>query len=376
MPGSYAYWRKGNLTISKYFKIQYDTSRLSNISEAEAAESLESKVRESVRLRLRSDVKVGCLLSGGVDSSLVTAIAASESDDVLNTYTIGFEEDKFNELNYARYVAEKFSTNHTEYIFTENEALRLLNKSISQYGEPFGDKSSLPSLLVSSIASKDVKVALNGDGGDELCAGYTKYNYRNIQFALSRLINNHDIYQSYRKLEFHMLSNRLLLNNFTSKLFSNLDPYHGVVRFNEFFRPTDMMKFYSTQLLRTTIVSRIEHGVQLIKGIERGNDFLNKLLEIDHKHYFTDDLLIKMDIASMAYGLEVRSPLLDSSLKNYMDRLPVYLKINGGVNKYLLKRISENYFPTDFIYRKKKGFAIPVRKWLNGQLKNTLDEIS
>ena len=347
-----------------------------NISEADAKELLEEKIVESIKLRLRSDVPIGCLLSGGVDSSLVTAIASKLSNNILKTFSIGFNDSEFDELKYSRVVSKLYNTDHTEYVFNDSDAIDLLDKSIQQYGEPFGDKSSLASLLVCSIAGKDVPVVLSGDGGDELLGGYSKYHLDLRHKLLSHIpINSNAYHQFANRLQYVYSPKYLKTNSITSKLIKYLEPLSGVTRFNEFFTPYHMKEFYNRDFYKQVKSARRNHISKLIDKLHRDSHILNKMLALDHKNYFTDDLLVKMDIASMAYSLEVRSPLLDSNVMEYAASLPVQFKQNARTTKYLLKKIAESYVPQELIYRKKQGFAIPVAKWLNGRLREPLNEV-
>jgi asparagine synthase (glutamine-hydrolysing) len=375
-PGSYATWRNGKFELNTYYKLRFDHKLNEDLSESDAIKQLEDIIIESIKLRLRSDVPVGSLLSGGVDSSLVTALAAKVGTGRLKTFSIGFKESAFNELEYARIVADKYNTEHTENIFDEEDALNLLMKSTRQYGEPFGDKSSLASLLVCSIAGKNVPVVLSGDGGDEVLAGYSKYRL-DSRHALSSIfpIHSNSYHQMANNLQFSKINKYFQPNSFFAKSLKYLEPLSGVTRFNEFFTPFHMHQYYNKDFLRDVLFARKEHISQLISDISLDNHILNKMLSLDYKNYFADDLLVKMDIASMAYSLEVRSPLLDASLMEYAASLPIKFKQKAGTGKYLLKRLAESYLPKDLIYRPKQGFSIPVSKWLSGGLREPLEEI-
>jgi len=375
-PGTYAIWEKGKLKINTYYRLRFDHNLNNKLTESNATDKLEKIITESIKLRLRSDVPVGCLLSGGVDSSLVTAIASKVSSTRLKTYSIGFDESEFNEFKFARVVAKKYDTDHTECTFNENDAIDLLNASVEQYGEPFGDKSSLASLLVCSIARKDVPVVLSGDGGDELLAGYTKYRLDNRHRLLSLLpIHSNKYHQMANSLQSSIVSKYFRPNGFIAKSLQYLEPLSGVTRFNEFFTPYHMHQLYNKDFLDEIILVRRQHISQLINEVSPENHILNKMLFFDYKNYFSDDLLVKMDIASMAYGLEVRSPLLDSSLMEYAASLPLKFKQNAGTGKYLLKKLAASYLPSDLLYRPKQGFAIPVSKWLKGKLREPLEDL-
>ena len=257
------------------------------LTESNATDKLEKIITESIKLRLRSDVPVGCLLSGGVDSSLVTAIASKVSSTRLKTYSIGFDESEFNEFKFSRVVAKKYDTDHTECIFNENDAIDLLNASIEQYGEPFGDKSSLASLLVCSIARKDVPVVLSGDGGDELLAGYTKYRLDNRHRLLSLLpIHSNKYHQMANSLQSSIVSKYFQPNGFIAKSLQYLEPLSGVTRFNEFFTTYHMHQLYNKDFLDEIILARRQHISQLINQVSPENHILNKMLFFDYKIIF------------------------------------------------------------------------------------------
>ncbi|XWN37474.1 MAG: asparagine synthase (glutamine-hydrolyzing) [Balneola sp.] len=377
LPAHYLVWENGKSKIEKYWDLSFDKNNYLDISEHEALEMLEQKVSEAIKIRLRSDVPVGSLLSGGVDSSLVTSIASSQLEGSFNTFSIGFSNQKYNELDYARAVAKKYNTNHHEFTLEEDEALGFLDLSISQYGEPFGDKSSLPSLLVSKIASEKIKVVLNGDGGDELMAGYPKYQLN----ILHRLLSNHNTQKYYLGKKINKLRSSVGSNTIDNLLmrlnYSALNPYYRIIDFREFYDDKYMNDLWSEKFNASRFFNdESQYQKSLLSSVHSSYSSLNQLLKIDYQHYFSNDLLVKMDIASMAYGLEARSPLMDHELMEFAAKLPTSYKIKDGHGKYLIKKLAEKYIPNELIYRKKMGFAIPVNEWMKGRFGEELMDLT
>ncbi len=377
LPAHYLVWENGKSKIEKYWDLSFDKNNYLGISEHEALEMLEQKVSEAIKIRLRSDVPVGSLLSGGVDSSLVTSIASSQLEGSFNTFSIGFSNQKYNELDYARAVAKKYNTNHHEFTLEEDEALGFLDLSISQYGEPFGDKSSLPSLLVSKIASEKIKVVLNGDGGDELMAGYPKYQLN----ILHRLLSNHNTQKYYLGKKINKLRSSVGSNTIDNLLmrlnYSALNPYYRIIDFREFYDDKYMNDLWSEKFNASRFFNdESQYQKSLLSSVHSSYSSLNQLLKIDYQHYFSNDLLVKMDIASMAYGLEARSPLMDHELMEFAAKLPTSYKIKDGHGKYLIKKLAEKYIPNELIYRKKMGFAIPVNEWMKGRFGEELMDLT
>lgn len=339
-----------------------------SISEQEAISETEKLLVSSFMYRMVSDVPVGMFLSGGIDSSVVTAVLQKQIPSRLNTITIGFHESDFNEAEHAKKIAAYLGTNHTEYYCTQKEALEIVPTLPCVYDEPFGDSSAIPTMLVSKIASESVKVVLSADGGDELFGGYTDYTsipqrhrwiagipapFRKFGAAFSRLA------------DISILDNRLPVKNFET------------IR-NKFFHLLRSRNIYESSLVFWQVFTENE-----VKAVMKAVDIdfrfkeapplfeepLSNLLAKDFNSYLVDDILVKVDRATMANSIEGREPLLDHRLVEFVAQLPGELKIKNGEKKYLLKKILEKYIPRELTERPKMGFAIPVTHWLNDELK-------
>jgi asparagine synthase (glutamine-hydrolysing) len=328
--------------------------------EAELVEELRARIRDSVRAHLVSDVPVGVLLSGGIDSSLLAALAAEEGGEPLRTFSIGFEERSFDELADARIVAERYGTRHRELVLRP-DAARLLPVLAEAFDEPFADSSALPTYLVSQLAAEDVKVALSGEGGDELFGGY--YTYAADLLAartggLARLARPvvERLPSSNAKASFDYRAKRFV----RAAHLPPLERHHG---WKEIFsadaraeltgRPSS---FDPVDLLR----ARYEETA--------GATELARLQDVDLGLYLVDDLLVKTDRASMAHSLEARVPYLDTVVANLALALPTRHKVRSFRKKVLLRRAAEPLLPRRIVYGKKRGFSIPAAAWLRGDL--------
>jgi asparagine synthase (glutamine-hydrolysing) len=329
--------------------------------EAELVEELRSRLRDSVRAHLVSDVPVGVLLSGGVDSALLAALAAEESGEPLRTFSIGFEERSFDELADARRVAERYGTRHHELVLQPDAAL-LLPALADAFDEPFADSSALPTYLVSELAAGDVKVALSGEGGDELFGGY--YTYAADLLAarvggLARLARPvvERLPSSTAKASFDYRAKRFV----RAAHLPPLERHHGWKEiFSRDMRAalTDRESaFDPVDLLR----ARYEETI--------GADELARLQDVDLGVYLVDDLLVKTDRASMAHSLEARVPYLDTVVTNLALALPSRHKVRGLSKKVLLRKAAEPLLPREIVHGKKRGFSIPAAAWLRGELK-------
>jgi asparagine synthase (glutamine-hydrolysing) len=357
-PAHYGVWHEGIWQEMRYWELAFEPENA--IAEEDALELLDERVRESVRLRLRSDVPVGVLLSGGVDSSLVAAMAAQEYGKTIKTFSVGFREESFNELPFAQKVADKYSTDH-HVITLGAEAEDLFQNMIKRYGEPFGDKSALPSMLVCREAAQHVKVVLNGDGGDELLAGYQKYALGTVKRGIgSWATAAAALGRGLDRMSAYVGSDRGVLR----KARASLSPFSQVIHFDQFVQPRHERAFYKPDVFEAVKTTRREYEWTLIHEVPLPRQLLNKMLCIDYRHYLANDLLVKMDLASMAFSLEARSPLLDHRLFEFAAHLPPRMKLRQGTGKYLMKRLAERYLPSEIIYRPKMGFSIPVSHWV------------
>lgn len=371
-PAHYAIYDQSGFKVECYWNVDY-TKKI-KISENEALEEFELQLKESIRLRMISDVPLGALLSGGVDSSIIVALMAKLSDKKIRTFSIGFGNEVFNELPFAQEVSDIVGTIHKpEIIYGNIESL--LPKITKHYGEPYGDSSAVPSFMVAKFAREHVTVAMNGDGGDELLGGYSRYGLSSFQMNFTSCFG--DIIPSGFAADLaNKLSGRrrsLSVKLIRSILKDYLRPeLESLLMYDNFFH--DRLR---SQLLgdkkNTSLLPDWRRNL-FINANSYANNAIDRMLWYDNRSYLPDDLLVKMDIASMHCGLEARSPLLDHKLIEYCASLPVQLKCKNGVTKYLLKKLAEKYFSKEFVYRKKMGFGIPLSEWLRGPLKELVED--
>ena len=345
------------------------------ISLREAEDSIEEGLERSVRARLQADVPVGGFLSGGVDSSLIMAVAARHSPSI-DTFSVGFEEEEFSELPYARKVAEHIGSNHHELVFRADSILEVLPELVWQYGQPFGDSSSIPTHLVSRLARESVKVCLSGDGGDESFAGYWRPASLAYAALFGRLVPAAlrrsaipGIASLMSSLGGGGLSNRLTAMN----RLSLAAPGAGYTNSESWFDHREALlgsAFQSTGL---------GHDVSACRtGRPLSGDHatvLQQALYDDFQVQLADDYLVKVDVASMAASLEVRPPMLDHTFVESAWRLPDDYKLHRGDRKWILKRVAARHVPAEVIYRPKKGFAMPMKIWWRGRLAHLLREL-
>ena len=369
-PAHYAVYDRDGLKIEPYWEIDYRDKI--QISEADALDALEDKLTEAVRLRMIADVPLGALLSGGVDSSVVVALMAKLSKEPVNTFSIGFEEEAFNELPWAQQAAARCgSLHHPEIV--KGEVEHLLPTLARHYGEPFADSSAIPSFFVSAAARRHVTVALNGDGGDELLGGYPRYWLSGSTLRASALLGG-----SIRPADLATLAPRLLngktipMRVVRKLLMQYVNPeLRSVLLFAGFWDDPirrELLPNDSDMLLPDWRRNWLE------RAFAHAANPVDRMLWMDNHTYLPGDLLVKMDIASMHCGLETRSPLLDHEVIEFCARLPVQYKVKDRVGKYLLKKLAARYFPADFVHRRKMGFGVPLGDWLRGPLHNVLRE--
>ncbi len=343
-----------------------------DISKDEAIDKLEKLLKSAFDYRLVSDVPVGVFLSGGYDSSLVTALLQSDRSEKLKTFTIGFEEKGFDEAPYARKVASHLGCEHFEYYCTQKDALDIIPKLSTIYDEPFADVSAIPTTLVSSQAKKEVTVSLSADGGDELFAGYDKYtralSYESRFSKIPNLVRSplNSILNRVDSNSIPFLKNRYNFATRYEKL-KNMLKADGITEFLKetssylTFNETNKLLNFNTQQLATNF----DKGGLL----NTYNDEVNSLLAIDYKTYMVDDILTKVDRATMSVSLEGREPFLDYRVIEFVATLPSSLKYNNGIKKYLLKEITHKYLPKELMDRPKMGFGVPIHEWFKDELK-------
>jgi asparagine synthase (glutamine-hydrolysing) len=360
----YAKFKNNNLQLTPYWQIEKTIGFNQPLDDESAILELEMILTISVGNRLISDVPLGIFLSGGTDSSLITALSSKITPHKLKTFSIGFHDSKYNESGYAKKVASYLGTEHHDFELNEINAIGILENYLKHFDEPFADTSAIPTMLVSELARKEVKVALTGDGGDELFLGYGAYDWANrlgnhsfdrfkpvVEALLrnsssSRLKRISNLFQSVRaeELRSHIFSqeqyfftqkeihDNLILNNTADYAFKYSDPYYPLATEAE------------------------------------------KQALFDINHYLKDDLLVKVDRASMFHSLECRCPFLDYKVVEMALRLPYKMKKRNGEKKWILKQILKKYLPDELIHRPKWGFSIPLGKWLKNDLQYLMND--
>ncbi|MGH3008080.1 MAG: asparagine synthase (glutamine-hydrolyzing) [Gaiellaceae bacterium] len=354
-------WENGEISIERYARPgPAAADELRDGDEAELVEELRARLRDSVRAHLLSDVPVGVLLSGGVDSAALAALAAQETSEPVHTFTIGFAERSFDERADARLVAERYATEHHELLVRPEPEL-LLCALADTFDEPFADSSALPTYLVSQLAAEHVKVALSGEGGDELFGGYYTYSADLVADRLAPLARVarplvEALPSSARKASLDYRAKRFV----RAAHLPPLERHHG---WKEIFSPDaraelrggadgfDPVDVYRARYAETA-----------------GAPELARLQDVDFGVYLVDDLLVKTDRASMAHSLEARVPFLDPLVTNLAFALPTRLKVRGLAKKVLLRKAVEPLLPREAVHGRKRGFSIPAAAWLRGEL--------
>ena len=374
-PGHSLLWKNGEIKLERYW--QLDFSHKISISEEEAGERVVDLLRDAVRVRLMSEVPLGAFLSGGIDSSAIVALMAQESSEKVKTFSIGFEEQDFSELHHARRVAEHVGSEHHEFI-VRPDAMEILPTLVEHYGEPFADSSAVPSYYVSRETRKYVTVALNGDGGDECFAGYERYAAMNLAQRYAKLlpaaIRNGVIRNVARALpEFQSRANPLRkAQRFLDA--ASLSPVQRYLRWVSSFDEQAKSNLYSNDFRNQTAAFSTIGFLEPWFAKANGSGIVDASLLTDTMTYLPNDLLVKMDIASMTVSLEARSPFLDHHLMEFAASLPENLKLRGMTTKYLLKRVLKQFVPEENLTRAKMGFGVPIGHWFRGTMQPFLRE--
>jgi asparagine synthase (glutamine-hydrolysing) len=334
--------------------------------EEEYVEELRELLDEAVRIRLVADVPLGAFLSGGVDSSAVVGLMARHTDRPVKTFSIGFREDSFDELKYARIAARHFATDHHEFIVTP-DICRIVDDLVWHFDEPFADSSAIPTHAVSRLAREHVKVVLSGDGGDELFAGYTRYvvdRRRSLFDRVPRTVREGLMIPLSRSLPHGAWGRNYLYANAQ-------DAVGRYVNSLAVFTPLNKRALYSPEF-RRALAGRADafESFREIAARAPANDPLAAMLYLDSKTYLPGDILTKVDRMSMAVSLEARVPLLDHKLMEFAARLPSAMKMRGLETKHLFKRAVRGLVPDEILDREKQGFGVPVNRWINEELRD------
>lgn len=337
-------------TIEEYWNLK--PVKIKEISYEQAKQELHTLLLDAVKIRLQSDVPIGSFLSGGIDSALVSSIASKVSDTQISTFSIGFEDPRYDESKIAKQYADILGTKHTTTICSPDDILKLIPKLAEVYDEPFADSSALPSLLLNKITKQYVTVALSGDGGDESFMGYDHFD------SLVRNKKIMDIPYPIRKL----LSNRYLLNLFGMNTHRVRNALNTKSR-NDFIENIFSRKGF---LLKEKKQEYMKH----YQGYKSwSDDFLQKAADLNIKLWLENDSNVKVDRASMAYSVEVRSPFLDYRVIEYARSLPMHFRYEKGRQKKILRDILKEYIPETVFNQPKRGFAVPIGDWMRNELK-------
>jgi asparagine synthase (glutamine-hydrolysing) len=357
---------QGGHRLNRYWELDYEAKRSEPVGDLCA--ELNERIRSATRKRMAADVKVGAFLSGGIDSSAVVAAMAAESTSSVRTFSIGFDDDRFDELPHARRIAERFGTVHEEFL-VRPDAVSVLPEIVRHHGEPFADPSAIPTHYLAALSRRHVTVALTGDGGDESFGGYTRYVAnalagrldvlpgalrRRIGATGSRLADGGDVAGLRNKLR------RLA----TALALSEQDRYGRYVSWlNREQRSSLYAPAFAAALGETE-----EDAIVTAFGSTSGVDIVDRMLEVDVETYLVGDLIAKVDIATMTHGLEARSPLLDPELMQFAASLPASMKVRGREKKWILREALRGTLPDDLLDRPKQGFSVPLSGWLRGEL--------
>ena len=373
-PGHSLRYRKGDLKIERYW--QPDFSNKLDISEEEAGERTIEILREAVKVRLMSEVPLGAFLSGGIDSSAVVALMAEESSTPVKTFSIGFEEQDFSELHHARRVAQHVGADHHEFI-VRPDALEVLPILVEHYGEPYADSSAIPTYYVARETRKHVTVALNGDGGDESFAGYERYAAMRLAERYLRIpavLRDSVVRQAIDLMpssETRRGRIRDLKRFIQSASLPKVERYLGWV---SVFDGEAKQELYTENFTRQTQGDSAATMLDPWFARANGSGIVDAALLTDIMTYLPNDLLVKVDIATMANSLEARSPFLDHHVIEFAASLPEKYKLRRLTTKYLLKQMLRKLLPAENLDRRKMGFGVPIGHWLRGKLQPLLRE--
>ncbi|HXG66237.1 MAG TPA: asparagine synthase (glutamine-hydrolyzing) [Blastocatellia bacterium] len=365
-PGHHLSFAGGRVAVKQYWDFHFEP--MESRREEDYLEELRALLDEAVKLRLVADVPLGAFLSGGIDSSTIVGLMARHMDQPVKTFSIGFREESYDELKYARITAKHFGTDHKEFIVTP-EICNIVDELVWHFDEPFSDMSSVPTYMVSKLAREYVTVVLSGDGGDELFAGYTRYviDRKRSHFTRLPLAVRRGLMRPLSRLLPHGAWGRNYLYNIA------LDPLERYLDSVSVFTSLNKLSLYTDHFLGQLAdsgigVSRLRDYAAAVKTREP----LDPMLYIDSKTYLPGDILTKVDRMSMAVSLEARVPLLDHKLIEFVTRIPASLKMKGLETKHIFKRAVADIVPAEILHRPKQGFSVPLRQWINQDLRERM----
>ncbi|MFZ1866141.1 MAG: asparagine synthase (glutamine-hydrolyzing) [Polyangiales bacterium] len=346
----------------RYFQLRFDQTRRGSLSQL--TEELRARIEDAVRVRLVSDVPLGAFLSGGLDSSLIVAMMALQSSEPVKTFSVGFTRKDFSELPYAKMVAERYGTDHHELV-VEPDMASVIPQFVRHYGEPFADTSALPTWYLCQYTRTGVTVALSGDGGDEAFAGYRRYGYARTARVLRSLPGPLPSILA-KMIGSVPMSAAQQVRDYGRRL---MQPEH--VRFLGLAAHVpheDRMALYTSTMRERYATDRVARRFGDLYAGSTASDPINRLLDLDIQTYLTDDILTKIDIASMAHSLEVRCPLVDQEVMTFAASLPGEMKLRGLETKRILREVAKPLLPETILARRKQGFGLPVDRWMREEL--------
>lgn len=390
LPGTVLRYRSGKVTTAPFWSLRSSVEcALANPftgSAEQAEEELDALLRDAVRLRMHADVPLGAFLSGGIDSSLIVALMQAQSDRPVRTFSIGFHEEGYNEAKDARAVAQHLGTDHTELYVSSGEAIDMVNRLPEVYDEPFADSSQIPTLLVSQLARRHVTVSLSGDGGDEVFGGYNRYTWGGRVWkrldgtplalrqaaAAGMTFFGPELWDSTFKL----------LGPFFPKRWRQRMPGYKVHKLASLLPSKSPMEMYATMTSHWPAPERLVTGAAAFAPLHMIEDqwltlpeFERQAIYLDTITYLPNDILVKLDRATMAFGLEGRIPFLDPRVVEFAWRLPLQMKVRPDQGKWLLRQVLYRYVPRNMVERPKMGFGIPLDSWLRGPMREWAESL-
>jgi asparagine synthase (glutamine-hydrolysing) len=375
LPGHILTFDHNGLSIREYWDLNYP-EKITYQPLDVLTKILGDRLKKSIEMRMISDVPLGAFLSGGIDSSSIVGIMSEISDQPVRTFSIGFDDESYNELNYARKVAELFNTEHREAIITP-DVVDLVHTIIRYLDEPLADVSVFPTYLVSQLAASNVKVVLSGDGGDEIFAGYDWYKASKADSYYHRLPRTLRNSVGYIVNAIPPTKKKKGLVNEIKRFVEgvkNPDALHHI-RWQYFITDNEPESLMSEEHRKSDLQERLSNPVNFYYVQNSAPDRLSREQFVDIKMYLPDDILVKVDRMSMANSLEVRVPFLDYSFVEFAATIPSNLKLRGMVSKYILKKTMARMLPNEILYRKKQGFSIPMKNWLKDELQDLMFEL-
>ena len=367
----------GKVKVEKYWQLDFAPIQENKIDLHELCDRIRLGLEESVKLRLISDVPLGAFLSGGVDSSLIVGMMAKLSGRPVKTFSIGFEEKDFDELAYAKLVSKHFSTEHHEFIVRPN-AIEILPELVWYYNEPFADSSAIATYYVAKMTKDFVKVVLTGDAGDENFAGYPRYLRSQWIAWFTKLP------EKVRRDWMPAFLRRFSSLHWREKTLNRLADFMELLSHDQARNYAEQIKVFNAKEKNDIYTKEMAHYVAKVDSLDflsekyeeiETDDLLDKLLYLDINSYLPEDLLVKMDIATMANSLEARVPFLDHKLMEFVAGIPSHFKLKGSISKFILKKTFSDFLPEAVLKRKKMGFGVPISRWIKNELRDYVYEV-